>query len=66
MPHIQTLDTCVAQLHGRRVLEYAPLGVKRQIDVWGATGDDFALMRGIKATYDPHSRLNPGRFLGGL
>ncbi len=66
MPHIQTLDACVAQLHGRRVLEYAPLGVKRQLDVWGATGDDFALMRGIKATYDPHSRLNPGRFLGGL
>lgn len=66
MPHIKALDACVARLRGRRVLEYAPLGVKRQLDVWGATGDDFALMRGIKATYDPHSRLNPGRFIGGL
>jgi glycolate oxidase FAD binding subunit len=66
MPHLHTLDACVARLQGRRVLEYAPLAIKRQIDVWGATGDDFALMRGIKATFDPHSRLNPGRFLGGL
>lgn len=66
MPHLHTLDACVARLQGRRVLEYAPLTIKRQIDVWGATGDDFALMRGIKATFDPHSRLNPGRFLGGL
>jgi glycolate oxidase FAD binding subunit len=56
----------VAQLQGRRVLEYAPLAIKRQTDVWGPTGDDFALMRGIKTTFDPHRRLNPGRFLGGL
>ncbi len=66
MPHLHALDACVARLQGRRVLEYAPLAIKRQLDVWGATGDDFALMRSIKATYDPHSRLNPGRFLGGL
>lgn len=66
MPHLQTLDACVSPLQGRRVIEHAPLDIKRQIDVWGATGDDFALMRGIKATFDPHSRLNPGRFLGGL
>jgi len=66
MPHLHTLDACVARWQGRRVLEYAPLAIKQQIDVWGATGDDFALMRGIKATFDPHSRLNPGRFLGGI
>ncbi len=66
MPHLQTLDACVSRLQGRRVLEYAPLAIKQQIDVWGAAGDDFALMRGIKATFDPHNRLNPGRFLGGL
>lgn len=64
--HLHTLETCVAQLQGRRVLEYAPLAIKRQTDVWGPTGDDFALMRGIKTTFDPHRRLNPGRFLGGL
>ncbi len=66
MPYLQALDASVAQLQGRRVLEYAPLTIKRQTDVWGATGDDFALMGGIKATFDSHHRLNPGRFLGGL
>ncbi len=66
MSHVHALDACVAQVQGRRVLEYAPLAIKQQTDVWGATGDDFALMRGIKATFDPHRRLNPGRFLGGL
>ncbi len=64
--HIQTLDGCVAQLKGRRVIERAPIEVKRQCDVWGAPGDDFALMHAIKASFDPHCRLNPGRFLGGL
>ncbi|ETX03344.1 MAG: hypothetical protein ETSY1_00315, partial [Candidatus Entotheonella factor] len=54
MPHLQMLDACVSRLHGRRVLDYAPLAIKQQIDVWGATRDDFALMRGIKATFDPH------------
>jgi glycolate oxidase FAD binding subunit len=66
MPYLHILDACVARWRGHRVLEYAPLAIKQQIDVWGASGDDFALMRGIKATFDPHSRLNPGRFLGGL
>jgi glycolate oxidase FAD binding subunit len=66
MAHLQALDACVTRLQGRRVLEYVPLAIKQQIDVWGTTGDDFALMRAIKATFDPHCRLNPGRFLGGL
>jgi len=66
MPHLHTLDASVARWQGHRVLEYAPLAIKQQIDVWGAAGDDFALMHGIKATFDPHRRLNPGRFLGGL
>jgi len=66
LPYLHLLDTCVARWRGHRVLEYAPLAIKPHIDVWGASGDDFALMRGIKATFDPHRRLNPGRFLGGL
>jgi glycolate oxidase FAD binding subunit len=66
MQPLQVLDDCVARLHGRRVIEHAPLTLKRQCDVWGTPGDDFALMRAIKASFDPHCRLNPGRFLGGL
>ena len=64
--HIQALDESVNRLHGRRVLEYAPAAVKHQYDVWGEPGDDFALMCAIKTSFDPHNRLNPGRFLGGL
>ncbi|MDH3600207.1 MAG: FAD-binding oxidoreductase, partial [Candidatus Tectomicrobia bacterium] len=63
---VQTLDASVTRLHGRRVLEHAPVAVKRQCDVWGAPGDDFGLMRAIKTSFDPHNRLNPGRFIGGL
>lgn len=66
LPYMRTLDNCVARLKGRRVIERAPAEIKHQCDVWGATGDDFALMRAIKAVFDPHCRLNPGRFLGGL
>jgi glycolate oxidase FAD binding subunit len=63
---IQALDACVSRLHGRRVIERAPVEVKRYCDVWGTPGDDLALMRAIKKSFDPHNRLNPGRFLGGL
>lgn len=66
MLHLQALEACVKQWQGHRVIEYAPLAIKRQIDVWGAPGDNFALMHSIKMTFDPHRRLNPGRFLGGL
>jgi glycolate oxidase FAD binding subunit len=66
LAHIQTLDACVARLRGRRVLDRAPVEVKRHCEVWGTPGDDFALMRAIKASFDPHHRLNPGRFIGGL
>ena len=63
---LQALEQCVARCQGRRVIERAPVAVKQQCQVWGPTGDDFALMRAIKASFDPQSRLNPGRFLGGL
>jgi glycolate oxidase FAD binding subunit len=63
--HVRTLDACVASLQGRRVIERAPVDVKHQCEVWGTPGDDFALMRAIKASFDPQNRLNPGRFIGG-
>jgi glycolate oxidase FAD binding subunit len=66
LQHLQALEQCVALCQGRRVIERAPVAVKQQCQVWGPTGDDFALMRAIKASFDPQYRLNPGRFLGGL
>jgi glycolate oxidase FAD binding subunit len=66
LQHLRALEQCVARCQGRRVVERAPVAVKQQCQVWGPPGDDFALMRAIKASFDPQSRLNPGRFLGGL
>ncbi len=43
----------------------APGPVKRAVDVWGpARGLD--LMRRVKDQFDPHHRLAPGRFVGGI
>jgi len=66
LAYLQALEGCVARCQGRRVVERAPVAVKQQCQVWGSPGDDFALMRAIKASFDPQHRLNPGRFLGGL
>ena len=66
LAHIQALERCVARGQGRRVIERAPAAVKQHCQVWGPTGDDFALMRAIKASFDPQHRLNPGRFIGVL
>jgi glycolate oxidase FAD binding subunit len=66
LAHLQALDGCVTRWQGRRVIERAPVAVKQHCEVWGPPGDDFALMRAIKASFDPQHRLNPGRFLGGL
>ena len=66
LAQIQALDGCVERLNGHRVIERAPVAVKRRCEVWGPVGDNFAVMQALKASYDPRHRLNPGRFIGGL
>ena len=66
LARIQALDGCVGQCNGHRIIERAPVGVKRRCEVWGPVGDNFAVMQALKTTYDPRRRLNPGRFIGGL
>ena len=66
LAQVQALDDCVARCRGHRVIERAPVGLKRRCDVWGPVGDNFAVMQALKTTYDPRRRLNPGRFIGGL
>jgi glycolate oxidase FAD binding subunit len=36
------------------------------VDQWGDVGDGLPLMRAVKARFDPHRILNPGRGPGGL
>jgi glycolate oxidase FAD binding subunit len=51
---------------GSLVILRCPLEIKSKTDVWGSAGDALALMRSIKAQFDPTGVLNPGRFVGGL
>lgn len=51
---------------GSLMLERAPLSVKAGVDVWDYNGDSLAIMRGLKAQYDPNGILNPNRFAGGI
>ncbi|MEH2390055.1 MAG: FAD-binding oxidoreductase [Nostoc sp.] len=44
----------------------APMAVKKEIDVWGYTGNALPLMRGIKEQFDSKNILSPGRFVGGI
>jgi len=56
----------LAPTGGSLVLEEAPDGVRAHVDPWGPPPASFALMRELKDRLDPESRLNPGRFVGGL
>ncbi len=51
---------------GSLVILHCPLEIKSKMDVWGSTGDALALMKSIKAQFDPTGVLNPGRFVGGI
>ena len=51
---------------GSLIVERAPLAVKDGMDVWDYTGESLAIMRNLKAQYDPNGILNPNRFAGGI
>ena len=51
---------------GSLVVERATPEVKAQVDVWGDPGEGVALMRGIKAAFDPGGLFAPGRFVAGI
>ncbi len=53
-------------LRGALVVERCPPELKSRLDVWGAVGDDFEVMRKVKAAWDPKGILSPGRFVGRL
>jgi glycolate oxidase FAD binding subunit len=55
----------VAAAGGSLVIAQQPIGAER-IDAWGDPGDALPLMRATKQQLDPHSTLNPGRFVGGI
>jgi glycolate oxidase FAD binding subunit len=48
------------------VIQRCPTQLKGSLDVWGDPGSSLALMRALKSKLDPHSTLNPGRYVGGI
>ena len=50
---------------GHAVVLTAPAAVRDGLDLWGPV-PGLALMRSVKAQFDPGRRFAPGRFVGGL
>jgi glycolate oxidase FAD binding subunit len=53
----------VAALGGYIVVEEAPQTLAPALDIWGPEPEGVALMRSLRATWDPAGILNPGRYL---
>lgn len=51
---------------GYAVIEHAPGALRGLLDLWGPPPPTLAIMRALKAQWDPHSVLNRGRYAGGL
>ena len=62
----QTARAAIERLGGVMVVERAPAGEKRGIDVWGSPGRAIDIMRRVKEQFDPTHTLSPGRFVGGI
>ena len=56
---------CESQSGFLTVLE-APIDVKKELDVWGYSGNALKIMCGIKQQFDPKNILSPFRFVGGI
>jgi glycolate oxidase FAD binding subunit len=60
------LRATLAAQGGYAVVERAPAELRAALDLWGEPPATLALMRGIKAQWDPHGLLNRGRYVGGI
>lgn len=62
---VGTLRQAAEDARGALVIEeYAP-ALAGKLDPWG-TPAALDLMRRVKAQFDPHNTLNPGRYVGGI
>ena len=63
---LAALRAALTALGGYAVVEAAPPELRMQLDLWGALPPTLALMRGLKAQWDPQAILNRGRYVGGI
>ncbi len=63
---LPALRASLTAYDGTVVCLQVPEQVRGQVDHWGPVGDSLELMTRVKDRFDPHRRLSPGRFVGGL
>ena len=63
---IAQVRALAARFGGTCIIERCPPDLKRGIDVFGDAPPSLALMRAVKAEFDPNRVLSPGRFVGRL
>jgi glycolate oxidase FAD binding subunit len=63
---LEALRDELGRLGGYLVVEDAPGALRPRLDLWGAAPPTLALMRALKAQWDPQAILNRGRYIGGL
>ena len=51
---------------GQMIIQRLPAELKYKLDAWGDSGQTAPLMLALKKQFDPHSQLNPGRFVAGI
>jgi len=66
MEIVQEVRRTAAARGGSAVLLSTPVPIERRVDSWGEVGDSLQMMRAVKARFDPHGTLNPGRGPGGV
>ncbi len=65
IPIINAARQQVMARQGSLVVTQALPQLAQQLDIWGPI-PSLAIMRQLKARFDPQSTLNPGRFVGGI
>jgi glycolate oxidase FAD binding subunit len=63
---VHELRARAARRGGSAVVLAAPPEVQARVDRWGQIGSSLAVMRAVKARFDPHGILNPGGGPGGI
>jgi glycolate oxidase FAD binding subunit len=62
----EALDRAAQDAEGYAVVEAAPPALKARLPLWGAEPGGLALMRRLRAAYDPRGVMIPGRLGWGL
>jgi glycolate oxidase FAD binding subunit len=62
---VNDLRVAADEAGGFAVVLTAPAGVREHLDLWGPI-PGLDLMRRVKEQFDPHGRMAPGRFAGGI